>query len=281
MKIAKQLLARLMSLNNPEADRQLQDFAMKIKSEIEKSTNNNEIFENLDLLEGFVYKVPTVAVQIIDYLFSHSFPAPIQKTDFGDLEGKTSDEILIKCLGLLDRLRYISTEDVLRLLSCLVTHPSPKVKAKALEILKNLAQYDFTLLSKTNLGYTPQRKVLDFIAAWSPEERLQNFDFINTATERLLSSSVEGLSGSSEAITFNFAAVKPSNELKQIRKEIINFAYNFYKQLSNNEQKLKLLQIFDEAVRTPLHVAYGDDVAAMIAESWKYIVNIYKEILFN
>ncbi len=282
MKVKKQLLSRLMALDNKEADKQLADFANDIKNTIQQSSDNDEVFDQLELLEEFIYKVPAIAIEIIRYILANPLELKVTKTDFGDLPGKPPKDILLKCIKLLDRLRYIAIDDVMSIAKELLLQDDADVKARTSEILKHLAQYDYTLLSKTKLGYSVQRKILDYIQAWSPEEKLNNFEFIEVVTQELLGSSVEGTSAETfDTLTFHRGAVQPTQFLKELRKETMDLVFDMYKRTVEPSKKLKLVRVLEEAVRAPSSVAYGDDVSQMIAEAGSQLTSIYRQMIFD
>jgi hypothetical protein len=282
MKIQKHILSRLMALDNKEADKQLSDFANEIWNKINSTKDNDVILDNLDLLEEFIYKVPEVAIKIIKHVLDNPHPAPVKKNKFGKVEGAPYKELAMKCLGLLGRIRYISPDEVLDILTKLLRSNDSSIKNKAAEVTKHLAQFDYSLLTQTKIGYGIQRKVLDSILSWSWEDRINNFDFIEIASKELLSSSVEGTSSQSfDTLTFHFAAIQPTKFLKDLRKETIDLIFEMYQRVNNPQQKMRLIRVLEEAVRTPSNVAYKEDVSQLIAETGAYLTDIYRKILFD
>lgn len=171
-------LRKLMNLNNPKADAYLAKLANEMEKKIRTSSNSDEIFETLNLLEEFVYKVPEQTVRIVEYLIKHSIEAKSIKSPMGNFYGKSYSMIISKTLELLDRLRYICPDSVLPLLEELILKEDKEERSRSIEILKRFAKYDFNVLTKSEIGYGAQRKILDYILPWSIKERNDNFDFI-------------------------------------------------------------------------------------------------------
>ena len=98
-------------------------------------------------------------------------------SNFGGYEiyGKTHKDLIIKCLELLEDIRYFKPDEVLQLLSNLSLNNDKDIRAKALEITKKFAEYNYNVLKKSEIGYGAQRKILDFILAWSRKDRLKNY----------------------------------------------------------------------------------------------------------
>jgi len=194
-----------MDLGNEKADAELSKFADEIQKRIVASDDNDAIFDDLELLEEFVYKVPKQTVAIAQHIFSHPHKPKTRKILDGAMEGKRHEKIADKILELLNRIRYIAPSEIFPILAEIIRTEDGDGKAKAMEVLKGFSKYDFNLLKNTKAGYTPQRMILDFIEAWTPEQQLANFEFVQIVTTELLGSAVSGTSADSvDTITFPF-----------------------------------------------------------------------------
>ena len=283
----KQILSRLMGLDNPKADKLLVKFARDIFVDIKKSKDNESIFEALDLLNEFVYKAPKETIKIVNYIFEKKpTPLTIHKSKFGEFKGKSHNDLILKGIELLDHIRYIVPDEVLKLAEQLSLDEDPAIKGRALEVVKKFSQYDYNVLTKSKLGYSVQRKALDFVLAWPRKKQLQRIEFVETVLRELLNPSFEGTtSGLNDqaqyTITMHSGVVSPTDFLKKMRLEAIDLTHELYKDSEDPKLKLKLIGIFDEASRTPGNVLYGDDVAQMIVDDLKYIAGIYRKITFG
>jgi len=282
IKVNKNLISTYISLNNKKADEYLVNLANQIKNEIIGSSDNDEIFEYLNVLAEFVYKVPEETIKIMQYIIEEE-PKPVKfhKTAIGELKGKSHKDLILKCIDLLEHIRYIVPDEVLKLAVKLSLHEDSEVKNKALEIAKKFSHYDYNVL-KSKIGYSAQRKVLDFVLNWLQEEQLKHIDFVETVLKEVLSTSVEGSEWTKEdSLTMHFGAVHPTDFLKTIRREAIDLTYELYKAANDTELKLRLVNIFNEATRTPSNVSNGDDVVQMIVDDLKYLTDIYRKIVFG
>jgi len=283
IKVDKNLISTYISLNNKKADEYLANLANQIENEIIGSSNNDEIFEYLNVLVEFVYKVTEKAIEIVQYIIKEK-PKPVNlyKSPNGELKGKSHKDLVLKCIDLLEHIRYIVPDEALKLAVKLSLHEDSEVKNKALEIAKKFSQYNYSILTKSKMGYSFQRKILDFILAWPNNKQLQYIDFIETTVKELLNSSVEGSEWTKEdTLTMHFGAVSPTDFLKIIRREAIDLIYKLYKAAEDTKLKLRLVNIFNEATRTPSNVSYGDDVVQMITDDLKYLTDIYRKIVFG
>ena len=256
----KQILSRLMGLDNPKANELLVNFACDIFVDIKKSKDNESVLDALDLLNEFVYKAPKETIKIVNYILEKK-PAPsaIHKAPFGEFKGKSHKDLMLKSIELLDHIRYIVPDEVLKLAARLSLNEDSAVKGKALEIIKRFSQYDYNVLTKSKIGYGAQRKALDFVVAWSREKQLRHIEFVETVLREVLSSSIEGTtSGLNEeaqyTITMHSGVVSPTDFLKKMRREAIDLTYELYKTAVDLKLKLELIGVFDEAGRTPRNV---------------------------
>jgi len=284
----KKFLSKLLQLDNQKADKYLADFSMEILENVKKSKNNDSIFENLDLLQEFVYKVPKEAIAIVNTIIASEplEPAVLHEFADGKLYGKTHKDLILKSVEIISRIRYIAPDDVLGLLAQLSLSADASVKKEALGIVKKISQYDYNILTKSKIGYSIQRKVLDFILTWSRDEQLRHFDFVETAARELLGSSVVGATNSLNEdaqyqLTMHFGVVSPTDYLKKIRRDTIDFVYELYKTASDSKLRLKLVQVLDEATQTPMNVVYGEDVAKMVDDDIAYLESIYRKMIFG
>ena len=286
-KKTKQILSRLMGLDNPKADQQLVKIARGIIGDIKKSKENDSVWENLDLLQEFVYKIPDQVIEVARYIIGKKpTPATLHKTPMGELEGKSHKDLLLKSIEILGHIRYIAHKEMLKLIAVLSLHEDSAVKNKALEVIKKFSQYDYNVLTKSKIGYGAQREALDFVLAWPRKEQLRHIELVEIVLRELLNPSFEGItSGLNDqaqyTITMHSGVVSPTDFLKKMRREAIDLAYELYKAAEDPKLKLKLIGVFDEASRTPGNVLYGDDVAQMIVDDLKYIAEIYRKIVFG
>ncbi|MDD3101580.1 MAG: hypothetical protein PHE59_00305 [Patescibacteria group bacterium] len=286
MKNQKQILSKLMNLDNKQADKYLSNFANEIKKRIISSKDNDKIFEAIDILREFVYKVPKQTIKIVNHIIHNPKEPKLIKNPIRFFYGKSHLDVVIKALELLDQLRYIYADGVLPILEEIILTGGKDEKNKAIEIVKHFTKYDFNVLSKSKIGYGAQRKILDYILVWSIEKQIENFDFIEVATQELLGSSVEGTTSginkeSQYTLTMHFGVVQPTDFLKNIRRETINLIFNLYKNVTDEQKKIRLVKILEEAVRTPINVVYSENVRKMIIDDAQYLLTIYREMLFK
>jgi len=245
----KQILSRLMGLDNPKADKLLVKFAQDIFVDIRKSKDNESVLKGLDLVNEFVYKVPKETIKIVNYIFEKKpIPPTANKSPFGEFKGKSHKDLVLKGIELLDHIRYIVPDEVLKLAAQLSLNEDSAIKGKALEVIKKFSQYDYNVLTKSKIGYGAQREALDFVLAWPRKEQLRHIELVEIVLRELLNPSFEGTtSGLNDqaqyTITMHTGVVSPTDFLKKMRREAIDLAYELYKVAEDPKLKLKLIGV--------------------------------------
>ena len=256
------------------------DFLVDIIS----SKNNDEIYEILEVVEDFYHKKPEETLAIINTLIDKQPLSPMVIHRFEDQEiyGKTYKDLALKCIELLLSIRYFKPDEVLNSLVQLFKDEDKDIKERTGEVIKKLVKYDYNILTKSKLGYTVQRKVLDFILKWSMKDRLENIDFIEIAAKELLGSSVEGTSMKDEkTLVIHSNVVDPTDFLKKIRRETIDLVFDLYQKINDPKIKLRLLNVLGEASQGPSSINYEDNVQEMLSDDSKYLIDIYRKIIFD
>jgi ppGpp synthetase/RelA/SpoT-type nucleotidyltranferase len=130
-------------------------FGSNIIEEILGSESNDIIHSKLEAIEKYLHKKPEEALGIIKAILSRKHSPAIVIHKFGDEEmlGKSHIDLVMKCIGLIERLRYSFPDECLHLLSSLIRLDDPEITSAAKKSLEKLAKYDFNLLTKTNIGY--------------------------------------------------------------------------------------------------------------------------------
>lgn len=251
-----------------------------------KSASNNELYEQLSLLRQFVQEFGDKTPKNVDIITivdgalqkaRDNAPAPI-KTALGEFEGKHYTDIAEVCLDILTELKYFHTEKIFEFLVRLSSDSNPAVKKKAIEVLSKLSSYNMYVLQK--IGYTPQLFVLEQIEKWDNTKIIAQFETVMEIASQLLKPSFEGTSMSDyKTFTLHYGPLPVSNDLKDIRIRTINLLKRLYHDLKEITQRIRILQVLQEASQTPHQGNYGDDLLQMIVENTNLLIEFYDEIL--
>ncbi len=209
-------------------------------------------------------------------------PTLIYRFKNENMYGKSHKDLILKTIDLISNIRYFKPDEILEILALISLREDKEISNKALEVIREFAEYDYNVLTKTRFGYSPQRKILDLMLTWSPEERLRQITFIEIVAKELLSSSVTGSELTApHTVTRYYGAVAPNDLLKQIRLETMELLYGLYQSTGDPIIHLRLVQVLANVADTPSNVAYGDDLLQMIKDDLGYLIDIYTRIVFQ
>ncbi|MFZ2881865.1 MAG: RelA/SpoT domain-containing protein, partial [Candidatus Moraniibacteriota bacterium] len=248
------------------------------------SSTNDDIFGKLEIIGNFPDKKPEEIISIIKSVLLKKPKKTTQIGNFGGekIFGKTHKDVIIKCVGLIKSVRYFSTEKVLLILVDLIKSKNKDINEKSIDALRAIAKFDYHLLTKSKAGYSYQKFILEFIKKWSLAEKLSNIEFILTVVKELLSSSIEGSSWADEkTLNMHFAQVDPTDFLKNLRKETMDFVYNLYTKTSDPKIRLRLASVLEEVMRGPSNVNYSDLLKDMLEKDARYLSDVYRKMIFD
>lgn len=248
------------------------------------SSTNDEIYGKLEIIGNFPDKKSEEIISIIKSVLSKKPQKATPIGSFGGekIFGKTHKDIVIKCISLIKDVRYFSTEKVLLILIDLIKSKDKDISEKSIDALRAVAKFNYHLLTKSKAGYSYQKFILEFLKKWSLAEKLSNIEFTLTVVKELISSSIEGSSWTDEkTLTMHFAQVDPTDFLKKIRKDTMDFAYDLYAEISDPRIRLRLASVLEEVMRGPSNVKYSDSLKDMLDEDTKYLADIYRKMIFD
>lgn len=258
-------------------------FGQDFLAEVTAAKDNDSLYEYLEILEQFGPRKPQETVVIVRAILSKPAMEKMERSRFGKrvFYGKGNLEIRLKCLKVLSRIRYLQPDDFLEIAQRMSAPQEEDVMRKeALEAIKNFAEYDLDVLRK--IGYAPHRHILDFMLSWGREERIQSLDFIEVVCKELLATGTEGRAATApDTLTVSFGTVQPTDFLKKLRRDTIDFLVSIYDDLANERDRLRVLKTINHAFELPHSISYGDDLKTMVVDDVGYLVPIWAKLLFD
>jgi len=272
-------LRKLAALDSAKAEQYLESLAREMTQEVKNSDDNDYIAERLDLFTEFAYRVPAQALEVIRFVIGSKPMEPrLIKSRFGEHPGNTHVNLLVKSIELLDHLRYIVPDDVLSLVAELSLSVQKEIHDQALKIVEGYSSYDLRVLKQ--IGYLPQRKIVDFMANWSIEQRIRHLDFVEAAVTRLLSSSVMSSEMTDvDKLTMTYGQVAPTESLKEIRRQVMDIVSVLFRATSEVKSRLRLVQVLDNVTQQPHNVQVTAELTDMLVRDSRYLVDIYRRMV--
>lgn len=272
-------LRKLAALDSDKAEQYLASSANELAEEVKRSVDNDYVADRLNLLTEFAYRVPTQALEVIRFVLGSKPVEPqLIKSRFGEHLGNTHTNLILKAIELLDHLRYIVTDDVLSLAAELSIHEQKEVREQALRIADGYASYDFRVMRQ--IGYSAQRKMVDFMVRWSMEQRILHFDFLEAAVRSLLSSSVMSSEMTDvNKFTMTYGQVTPTESLKEIHRQVMDMVSEMFRAIPEAKSKLRLVRLLDNVTQPPHNVQMTAELSEMLIQDSTYLVGIYRQMV--
>jgi len=265
----KIILKQLNKIKHPKVKNYFESLISDFKNYLPRFKNNDDIYVNLELLEEYIYRVPNDALIIIKALINNKNPLKPKTRiikGWGEVKGKSHNDLIIKCIELLDKIRYLELKNTFSLLIKLSTYQDQSIQSKAKESLKNIASYNLYVLKR--IGYKPQIFLLKEVEKWSNRKLIHHCMALLEITDELLSPSFEGHSMKDyKTFSIQFGALKVSNGLKGIRERTIILLKKLYLLTEDLKQKQKIIQTLQEVTRLPDRGGYDKDMENMVLDN--------------
>ncbi len=279
----KIILKQLNKIKHPKAKNYFESLMSDFKNYLPKFKNNDDIYVHLELLEEYIYRVSNDALIIIKALINNKNPLkPKTKIvkGWGEVKGKSHNDLIIKCIELLDKIRYLEPKTVFALLIKLSVYQEKSIQSKAKEALKNIAGYNLYILER--ISYTPQLFLLKEVEKWGNRKLMHYCSALIEITKELLSPSFEGHSMKDyETFTLQFGALKVNDDIKKIREKTIILLKKLYLLTKDLKQKQKIIQTLQEATRLPDRGGYDKDMEYMVLDNANALIDYYISIIPN
>ncbi len=265
LKARKTILRKVVNILN---SKQLEIFFNELSSNflngLADIKNNDDIIANLELLSEYSFRAPEQTIQIAKQIISSkALPPKAYDSQIGSFEGATHSKLLIETLDTLSSIRYLETKKVLDIAIPLCTHSNIDVKKKALELIKQISEYNIFAMRK--IGYYPQQQIVDLLKTWSTEQLKTNLSALLEIGREVLSPEFEGSEMSDyRTFTLSFGPLPVSEDLKNIRNEMAGIIKKLFAEEIDKNTKVKLLNILEEGTRTPNRGEYKQELEQLI-----------------
>jgi len=243
--------------------------------------NNDDMLNMLEHLEEYAPLTPKKAVGVVESIVNTKKPIkakllPIR--GFGKMYGKSYEDLLVQCIKILNKIRYLETKKTLGILEKLSRHPDHKIQSESRKVLENLSGYD--LFALRAIGYVPQQIILRECKKWSSRKTVKNLEAFLIITDEILSSEFEGNSWTDyKTMTIHSGSLVYSKELEDIRKDAISLLEKAYNATTNLKGKERIINNFYKATQPPHSHLYDDSLEKMIIKNVKNIIDFYLKIL--
>ena len=275
------MLIQLNKIKHPKVKNYFKSLITDFKNYLPRFKNNEDIHVNIELLEEYIYRVPNDALKIIKSIINNKNPLKLQTRivkGWGEFKGKSHNDLIIECIELLNKIRYLEPKNAFALLTKLSAHQDQSIQSKTKEALKNIAGYNLYVLER--IGYKPQIFLLNEVEKWSDRKLIDHCSALLEITDELLSPSFEGHSMKDyETFSLQFGALIVNNDLKKIRERTVILLKKLYLLVNDLKQKQKIIQTLQEVTRLPDRGDYDKDMENMVLDNTNTLINYYISII--
>lgn len=174
-------------------------------------------------------------------------------TPWGELDGKTEEDVLDQAANIFDDLRYVSIDAPVATLDALCElYPTAETEAERQRILrsvKSLAANNYDVWKAG--GPVIQDMLVRRILEWDSATLEALRPIALTALEEFLKPEATGTSATYKAITITTAEVTPSEALAQIRTMSLNLLEELFRSATDDVERREAKQILLNATRFP------------------------------
>lgn len=258
-------------------------FDRGILNTIQDAANNNELFNILERYRDYVLKsyddIPGVFDEILSTLvkavqFARNTRSIPIKTSYGELSGKTVEDITKLAMDCVEFLLYVKPVVILETLTELYkTAHNDREKPHIEEAVGHLAEYNFFAWDQVGPGI--QTALIKHLGKCFIEELMNSFPISVSVCSKALSSEITGNTSTYNSATFSRGAIVVSEEIQEIRKTALDILQRLFVKNINDKQKRLIIGAFNTAMRAPSSIQYGDDLLIMLIVDTLEIFQFY------
>jgi ppGpp synthetase/RelA/SpoT-type nucleotidyltranferase len=252
---------------------------------LESCDNNNERHEILSTLAehvipnyddiGGVYPEIRRALETAVQAARNTETKPIE-SPFGNFPGKTSKDVTLAVVGILDTLRYVDVEATFRsLIGIYKGEQDGEVRKKIVDAIKHLAKYHLDVWNQA--GPYVQAVLADVMERFSQDDLHMLRPIVLTVWRELLKSDMESTSFSADTLTINNRALPVFEGIKAIRNRAIDGLIALFDGSSTEGEKREVVSALWEATRLPGRANYSNELLQLTLEDTKRITELLTE----
>jgi ppGpp synthetase/RelA/SpoT-type nucleotidyltranferase len=260
-------------------------FDRDILHTLENSADNNERFELITSLKEHVIPnyddVPAVFGDLIEPLISAAkkasdTPAKPIITPFGELDGKTTVDVVSLIVEVFDMLRYVDIEQTFGALCRIYLDQSDEqIRDRVQRAVENLAKHDLRVWERH--GPAVQSVLADTIERMSPADQEAVRPLVVQVWSSALNSEITGTTWRANSVTLASGSVSVSPEIIKIRDSAIAGLFRLFKTATSDVQRREAILALREATRSSLHANYSNDLLKLTITDGTRIVESFAD----
>lgn len=257
-------------------------FDIAFFNQILHSTDNNQLYEQLDILYQYIKdfgdKSPK-EIQLIAFLkqvlsLSNRLSSTEIQTIIGAVSGFKFTSIAHVVINIIDVVKYIHPRESIDLLFELSINDNQLIKEDSIKMIAKFTSYDFVVLKR--IGFSPQFTLLSRIDEFKDEDLIRFFDAINSICQNLLDPTFESTYMQDyNQFTWQTGPLPVNDTVRTIRIRALEILMKLYQISSDISHQRKIMSSFQVAMRYPRIEGYGDEMKEMIQDNINIILDFY------
>lgn len=279
----KIILSKIAALKGEEACRYVSRAIKNIGARINCAGDLDQAVDLLELLAVVAYKAPEKALEATASVLDDNSLINTQGRRSGqDLFRTSHDTLINKAFDVLLALRYLKPEEVMKSVLLYSRAQSESLRLGAERVATEMAKYDYGILTKTNLGYQPQRFILDKLLNIPQNDRIGFASLIKVVSKEILATSIIGHETTGpNTLTMYSSSVAPTESLRGIRMDALGLVADMCISSQKDAEKIGYLNVLRESIKEPMHGNYGENLLLMLEEELKWLLGVYRRVVFD
>lgn len=249
------------------------------------STNNNDRHETLSSIREYVLPNYDDIAGIYGELqrallkaFEDSRSTPTQdiETPFGNLPGKSPQDITAIIVDIVSNVRYVDIVGSFNaLLAIYKGEQDRRQREHVLRAVKHLSEYNLHVWRQAGPGV--QVALIDAIDQLGIDEQSASRGALLTVWHELLSSDLSGTSFSADAFTISSGAIQASADIRRIRGKSIDGLFDALDRAESEADKTAVMNALWEATRLPSQAIFSNELCALVLSDTRRIAELLTE----
>ncbi len=201
---------------------------------------------------------------------------PIE-TPFGNLPGKTADDVADVVAEILKRLRYVDVEATFN--SICELYPgaqSDEERQRWLRAAERLGHHELEIWKQA--GPIVQSVLVDRIGTLPEEQLSQCRHVVIKVLEQVLEPEVSGTTSTYNTVTFHRGTVAPSDMASRVRSKAIDFLETLLRTSENNAERRAVINALSTAMKMPHFQDSPQQLVLTVLQNALGIVQFYSDI---
>ena len=279
---SEKLLKGLAGIQHPKTDGLVKQEFEILSKRLSETNHYDEINDLLDQLNEISHRVTDEAVPLLTDLIS---TLPSKDIEYPEIfsEFYSVETLQVRCLELLDRIRYFDVPQILKFLLEPCSSTDERVVKKSNEVLGHICEYNIHLFYGTDsshaYGPMAQSHVMSVIENLEDEALLDRASTIIDISHLLLSPIATGTTSTFENVTWETASVESGQGIKDVRNRCLSLLERLFGLPTTENQKVAIISAMYRASNFPHREEYSDEFKQMIYSNLARVLNFYSSVI--